>query len=85
MTMVERVAWAIEPFLKDLTTSTTEDIARLAIEAMREPEGMMFMKGGNVPPSNQGRDHLGPRRSSKRIGDLAAKECWETMIDEALK
>lgn len=60
-------------------------LARAAIEAMREPEDMMFMKGGNTPPSNQGRDHLGKARSMKRIGDLAAKECWETMVDAALK
>ncbi len=88
--MVERVARAIEELGDGALGSPIYEvnfqaIARAAIEAMREPEDMMFMKGGNTPPSNQGRDHLGKARSVKRIGDLAAKECWQTMVDAALK
>jgi hypothetical protein len=89
--MVERVADAIlealakngnqDGFLK----SELDEVACAAIKAMREPDDMMFMKGGNTPPSNQGRDHLGKARSMKRIGDLAARECWQTMVDEALR
>lgn len=56
-------------------------LARVAIAAMRDLTGneMIFMKGGDVPPSIGSRSH-----TTKRIGDLAAKRVWETMIDAAL-
>ena len=48
--------------------------AKVAIEAMRKPTEAMIDKGGFTYSTGDG-----------MILDDAAKECWQTMIDEALK
>ena len=89
--MVERVARAIMKARNDVIARGPFDptrmsvdervLARAAIEAMREPTELMFMRGGNAEPYN--RTQTG-RMRGRRIGDKPARDCWRIMIDTAL-
>lgn len=70
--MVRRVRAAIEDFLSDdLTVTTPDDVACMAVEAMREPTQQMIECGGDA--------------SNTRIGTWEdAENIWRAMIDAAL-
>ena len=85
--VIVRAARAVDNALAgrpDFGTNDHERIVKAVLRAIREPDGMMFMRGGNTAVSNCGKDHLWPR-PGKRIGDVAAYDSWQTMIDAALE
>ena len=47
-----------------------------------EPTEAMFMRGGDTRVSNRGKDHL-DHRPGRRIGDLAARDCYRAMLTAA--
>ena len=68
--MIERVARAIAQCLNEPGQCSYSDIARAAIEAMREPTEAMIKEGAY----GSGEDSAG-----------VACGAWKAMIDEALK
>lgn len=75
--IVKRVAEALklkraEKIAQPLS-SLYEDMAKAAIEAMREPTEQMIDDGSWVEATGE------------IVGKYAAKECWHEMIDAALK
>lgn len=80
MTMIERVARAID--IKQMEGHGVYEIARAAIEAMREPTEAMLRAGGDEP-------YLATSGSPlvfAEVRDVVAPEnIWQAMIDAALE
>lgn len=84
--MVERVRDAIEMAIHKaggfqlMSQQGGNSVARAAIKAMREPTEAMT-KAGNIEIVTPGdeEDHL------TDLDDEEAGQCWQAMIDEALK
>ena len=67
--------------LPDDTRLVYEDIARAAVEAMREPTGAMLQ--AKFLPDESG--HVPKHGVDWYLGDRSAGEVWLAMVSEALK
>lgn len=79
MSMVEKVARAISIAMTDKRgqpAAVSSDVARAAIEAMREPTDVVLSRGRSVEVAGD--------EGNRAIGWLA-DNVWKAMINEALK
>ena len=67
----------------DQVRAKAREMMRAVLAVLREPDEAMFMRGGNVAVSNRGKDDLNPR-PGPRVGDMAARDVWKSMIDTIL-
>ncbi|WLA80315.1 hypothetical protein [Bradyrhizobium elkanii] len=78
--MLDRVAWALRQKMATLSNPEADELARVAIGAMRVPTDEMCSKGYGAGTGDDGA-HYDNRRELARGRVVPA---WEAMIDAAL-